>query len=310
MLVTRIVPEPAMPHAYLPHRGVLRISGGEARSWLNNIVTCDLAGLAPGEARFGALLTPQGKILFDFLIFAGDESTGELYLETGRASVAELAKRLAFYRLRARIGIEDLASPPTAGERWGVVVQWDETAPREGAIGGPDPRHPHLGWRWLMPEHEAKTFGAAEAGAYEAHRIGLGIPEAPADFTYGEVFPHETLMDMLGGVDFRKGCYVGQEVVSRMQHRGTARTRIAPVTAATMPPPGTEILAAEKVMGRMGSSAGTAGLAMLRLDRVEEALAAGAALVAGDSALTLVRPDWWAAAWPQSPGAQASSPAS
>jgi len=148
-----------------------------------------------------------------------------------------------------------------------------------------------------MPEHEAKTFSAAEAGAYEAHRIALGIP-GPADFAYGEAFPHETLMDMLGGVDFRKGCYVGQEVVSRMQHRGTARTRLVPVRAAHLPPAGSEIRAADRVIGHMGSSTGEKGLAMLRLDRAEEALSGGAALVSEGAALTLEKPEWWKAAWP------------
>jgi len=289
-----------MPHAYLPHRGVLRVSGAEARPWLNNIVTCDLGDLLPGAPRFGALLTPQGKILFDFLVFAGNAAATEIYLDTDRASVPELARRLTFYRLRAKVVIEDLASPPAAGERWGVVTQWNETGvpTPEEAVGGPDPRHAGLGLRWLLPEHAAKTFGQADIAGYEALRIGLGIPESPGDFAYGEAFPHETLMDMLGGIDFRKGCYVGQEVVSRMQHRGTARTRLVPVAAPALPPAGSELTAGDKVVGHMGSSAGDKGLAMLRLDRVQEAFAAGAPLTGVGGPLTLQRPGWWNAAWP------------
>jgi len=282
-----------MPSAYLPDRGVLRVSGDEAMIWLNNIVTCNLTGLVPGEARFGALLTPQGKILFDFLVFAGTGEAVGFYLETRRSHVADLAKRLAFYRLRAKVVIEDMASAPTAGGRLGVVATWGDGEVPQSAIGGADPRLAALGHRALLPEHEAREFPVDNG--YEQHRISLGIPEATADFAYGEAFPHETLMDMLHGVDFRKGCYVGQEVVSRMQHRGTARTRIVPVEASALPPPGTEIRAGEKIMGQMGSSAGAQGLAMLRLDRVEEGLAAG---VAGDSPLALVKPDWWQAMWP------------
>jgi len=278
-----------MPSAYLSQRGVLRITGAEARAWLNNIVTCDLSTLAPGAPRFGALLTPQGKILFDFLVYAGDEAASTIYLDTARAGAAELTKRLGFYRLRAKVGIEDLASAATAGERFGVVVQWDGAEAPEEAVGGPDPRHPGLGTRWLMPEHAAKTFGEAEAPAYEALRIGLGIPEPPGDFAYGEAFPHETLMDMLGGVDFRKGCYVGQEVVSRMQHRGTARTRLVPVTGALLPPAGSELTAGEKPVGQMGSSAEGKGLAMLRLDRVQEALAAGGTVRGEGAVLRLAK---------------------
>jgi len=287
-----------MPSAYLSHRGVLRISGAEARTWLNNIVTCDLAALAPGVPRFGALLTPQGKILFDFMVYAGNAAASEIYLDTERASVAELTKRLGFYRLRAKVAIEDLASPPAAGARWGVVAQWGEVEAPEEAVGGPDPRQPALGRRWLLPEHAARIFGESETPAYEALRIGLGIPESPSDFAYGEAFPHETLMDMLGGIDFRKGCYVGQEVVSRMQHRGTARTRLVPVSAPALPPPGSELTAGDRPVGHMGSSAGERGLAMLRLDRVQEALAAGSPLTGEGAALTLEKPDWWKAAWP------------
>jgi folate-binding protein YgfZ len=151
-----------------------------------------------------------------------------------------------------------------------------------------------------MSEAEAVRSSAGTLAEYHARRIELGVPEGGLDFAYGDTFPHEALMDLLGGVDFRKGCYVGQEVVSRMEHRGTARTRIVPVVLeGPAPALGTEVAAGGKTLGRMGSSAGRHGLALLRLDRVDDALATGAPLAAGGATLTLApRPEWWTAPWP------------
>jgi folate-binding protein YgfZ len=271
---------------YLPDRAVIRLSGEDARSWLANLVTCDIAGLKPGEGRWGALLTPQGKILFDFLATADDEC---LYLDTDRSKAADFAKRLTFYKLRAKVAVENLS------EGWTVhaALPSENLEPLD-AISYTDPRQPSLGKRALAPVEGI----ADEAGisAYHAHRIGLGIPEGGKDFSFGEAFPHEVLMDMLGGVDFRKGCYVGQEVVSRMQHRGTARTRIVPVTGRlALPAAGAEVRIGDKLAGTLGSSEGSLGLAMLRLDRVEDGVEKGEALTAGEVALTVVKPAWWSA---------------
>jgi tRNA-modifying protein YgfZ len=268
---------------YLPDRAVLRLSGEDVRSWFANLVTCDIAGLRPGEGRWGALLTPQGKILFDFLATMDEEN--RLYLDTDRTHAAEFAKRLTFYRLRAKVAVEDLS------EGWSVhaILPSLGAMPVDGIVFA-DPRHAGLGQRILQA-----TAGLADEAAitvYHARRIGLGIPEGGKDFALGDTFPHEALMDMLGGVDFKKGCYVGQEVVSRMQHRGTARTRIVPVSgSAPLPAVGTDIRIGDRSAGTLGSSSGSRGLALLRLDRVEE----GGVLEAGDVALTVEKPDWWSA---------------
>ncbi|OYW35036.1 MAG: hypothetical protein B7Z45_07155 [Azorhizobium sp. 12-66-6] len=132
----------------------------------------------------------------------------------------------------------------------------------------------------------------AARDAYDAHRIALGIPQGGADFIYGDVFPHEVDMDQLGGVDFKKGCYVGQEVVSRMQHRGTARTRVVLAGFENAPEPGSEIRAGEKTIGRIGSATGGTGIALVRLDRAGDARAAGLPLVASGVEISLRRPDW------------------
>ena len=157
----------------------------------------------------------------------------------------------------------------------------------------------------MLPPHLAKEAAAdlgaelMEAAAYEAHRIAQGVPRGGVDFIYGDAFPHETDMDQLAGVDFDKGCYIGQEVVSRMEHRGTARNRIVPIAAeGFVPDAGLPVMAGEKQVGVTGSHAGNRGLAMLRLDRVADARAAGLPLVAGGVTITPEKPDWATFAWP------------
>jgi folate-binding protein YgfZ len=162
-----------------------------------------------------------------------------------------------------------------------------------------DPRAAELGQRLLLPPHLAAEAAAelgaelADAAEYEAHRIALGVPRGGLDFAYNDTFPHEACMDQLGGVDFDKGCYVGQEVVSRMQHRGTARTRVMDVAYAEFAPEaGIAVTAGGKPVGTMGSSAAGHGLAILRLDRASEALAAGVPLVAGGIEIEPHKPPW------------------
>jgi tRNA-modifying protein YgfZ len=161
-----------------------------------------------------------------------------------------------------------------------------------------DPRNAALGWRVLVPEGLAQKVadlaGAelVESAAYDAHRIATGVPRGGLDFIYGDAFPHETNMDRLHGVDFDKGCYVGQEVVSRMQHRGTARTRTVRIALdGAAPEPGTAVVAGDKPVGTMGSSAGDAGLALLRTDRAIDALDAGTPLTSGGLAIRIADPE-------------------
>ncbi|WP_372425018.1 CAF17-like 4Fe-4S cluster assembly/insertion protein YgfZ [Salinarimonas chemoclinalis] len=279
-----------MPVAHLADRAVIEISGPQAVSFLDGLVTCDVDERADGPPLFGALLTPQGKILFDFVIHrvAGAEGP-TLLLDAPGAQAADLAKRLGFYKLRAKVAIADRSS-----ER-AVLAGWDAPPPAgEGVVAGPDPRLPALGWRAIVPAAQAAALEDATEDAFHARRIALGVPEGGRDFAFGETFPHEALMDQLAGVDFAKGCYVGQEVVSRMQHRGTARTRILPArfAADVAPAPGTEIRAGERGIGTTGSAAGGRGLVMVRLDRAADAIAAGTPLAAGGHGLTLERPSW------------------
>lgn len=273
--------------ALLEDRGLLRVAGADARKFLQGLVTGNIDRVREGAAIHAGLLSPQGKILFDFFVVADG---GDLLLDIARDKAAELAKRLGFYRLRAAVEITEDRSLAVASV-WGGASRLPDRA-----IAYPDPRLPELGFRVLLAAGAgASDFGcaAASADAYHALRIGLGVPEGGRDFTLGEAFPHEALFDQLSGVDFAKGCFVGQEVVSRMEHRGTARRRIVPVEGdGPLPAPGASIEAGGVAIGTLGSVSGSAGLAMLRLDRAEEAIARGVALTADGVKLTLRRPDF------------------
>ena len=268
-----------MPIALLPDRAVVAVSGPDALPFLQGILTCNVETLPEGEARLGALLTPQGKIQFDFLVSRAEDG---FRLDVAAERVPDLVKRLGLYRLRAKVTV---AADPTLG----VAAAWEGAEAAADTVRVRDGRLPALGERLYFSEG---AFSAdATEDAYHAHRIGFGVPEGGRDFALSDAFPHEALMDQLGGVDFRKGCYVGQEVVSRMQHRGTARTRIlAAAYPDAAPAPGTEITAGGKVLGTAGSAAGNRGLATIRLDRLGDALAAGETPRAGDRPVTLERP--------------------
>jgi folate-binding protein YgfZ len=289
-----------MQAALLPDRGVVKVAGDDARRFLNGLVTCDLGKVAPARAGFGALLTPQGKIIVDFLIAEAPAADGGgFFLDCPRARAAALVQRLNFYKLRAQVIVEDLS------ETLGVLAVWGGSAETEYGLCYADPRLPALGLRCMLAPHlagrAAADLGAelVEPGAYEAHRIALGVPRGGLDFIYGDAFPHETDMDQLGGVDFDKGCFVGQEVVSRIEHRGSARTRVVPVAFdGFAPEAGTPVSAGDKAVGTLGSSARGRGLALLRLDRAADALAAGQPLASGGVEMRLVKPAWAQFAWP------------
>jgi folate-binding protein YgfZ len=282
-----------MKAAFLPDRGVVKVSGHDARDFLNGLLTTDVALLRPGLGRFGALLTPQGKITTDFLITEAPPGHGGAFLvDCPRALAQGLADKLGFYRLRAKVVIENLS------DSLGVLAVWDGDPALKPDLAFADPRNAALGWRILVPRELAKKaadlIGAemVDSTAYDAHRVASGVPRGGVDFMYGDAFPHETNMDRLHGVDFDKGCYVGQEVVSRMQHRGTARTRtVRIILDGPAPEPGAVVLAGDKPVGTMGSAAGHHGLALIRIDRAADALASGTPLTSGGLAIRIAEPD-------------------
>jgi hypothetical protein len=280
-----------MKAALLPDRGIIKVSGETTRSFLNGLFTSDIGEVTPGIARYAALLTPQGKIIADFIVTEAEaEDGGGFFLDCPRALVRTLMERLNLYKLRTKIAIED------ASEDLGVMAVWGGTAATDNGLVYPDPRLPALGLRVILPAPSAADV-AGDIGAtlvdesqYEAHRIALGVPRGGLDFIYSDAFPHDADMDQFGGVDFKKGCYVGQEVVSRVEHRGSARMRVVPVRYDEhAPEAGIPVMLGEKTVGTMGSSTGGKGLALLRLDRIDNA---DAPLDAGGIPIRLAYADW------------------
>lgn len=266
-----------MPAAFLPDRSLIRITAPAAEHFLQNLITTDVAALAPGEAWPGALLTPQGKILFDFLVWRIDDG---FMLETAASQRDDLIRRLTMYRLRTPVDIA-----PAADD--GVTVSWGEDALDGGCV---DRRFAAAG---IALSRRPGHHGDHPLAGYDALRILAGIPESGSDFALQDAFPHDVMLDLTQGLSFRKGCYVGQEVVSRMQHRGTARRRPVIVTAVTpLPESGTELTAGGKPIGTLGTVAGSRGLAIVRIDRAADAMADEVPILAGDVAVSLALPSW------------------
>jgi len=273
-----------MKTAQLETRSVIVIDGPEAEHFLQNLITTDLDSLPAGEARPGALLTPQGKIMFDFVISRRGEAG--FSIDCRNDVVDDLVRRLTMYKLRAKVTI-------SKQEQELVLVQWQDDSSGSSTDSGwlSDRRFPAEAsvWRGYFAD-AAPTATAAE---FDVLRLSFGIAESGVDYPLSDAYPHDILFDQNGGVGFRKGCYVGQEVVSRMHHRGTARRRIMLVEAMSdLPGPGIEIRAADRAIGTLGGAAGRRGLAIVRIDRVKDALDSGAAITAGDVAISLSIPDW------------------
>jgi folate-binding protein YgfZ len=254
--------------ASLPSRAVVRVAGPEWRPFLHNLLTHDVEGLAEGEARFTALLTPQGRLLYDLFVVA----TAEGALVDAAAEHREaLIQRLTMYRLRAKVEIaaEDMPVSAALSSAQGMNGVWVK-----------DPRLPDLGWRGYG------HIGSEPETTYEAHRLALGVP-GPADWGTDKTYPIEANFDLLNGIDFKKGCFVGQETTSRMHRRGTVKTRMAPVVFEGAPPPfGTEILNGELRAGEVLSGMDGRAIASLRLDRIEGGLTADGRL------MTVDMPSW------------------
>jgi folate-binding protein YgfZ len=269
----------------LESRNLVEVGGPEASDFLDRMITQNTKVADGRAAAFGALLTPQGKIISDFFVVR--QENGGFLLDAPAAGAAELRKRLTMFKLRADVTIE--ASP--------LVVYAGTGEPPATGLVATDPRHPDLGWRLYAPDGSLTTN--ADEAAWQAHRVSLGIPEAGADLPLLDAFPHDLAMDSLNGVDFAKGCYVGQEIVSRMRYRGTARRRPVTLSAGEdLPPAGTEILIGGRVAGHLGSVSGKHGIAVLRLDRVRDALMSNEVITVDGRPVSVALPAWADYGWP------------
>src|SRR5580658_4373834 len=265
--------------ALLKSRALIAVGGEDWRSFLQGLLTQDVETLAPGMLRFGALLTPQGRLLYDLFI-AGrpDSDGGGCWLDCDAGRRAALLQRLTIYRLRAKVTLALDETP--------VLAAWGAAPAGDGWMA--DPRLAALGWRGYGVG--GATADAAEAD-YDAHRLALGVP-GPADWGSETNYPLEADFDLLNGVDFKKGCFVGQETTSRMKRRGAIKSRMLPVTfEGAAPAAGTEILARTLRAGEVLSGGGGRAMALVRLDRIE-----GAALTADGRSCRVDPPDWLAPA--------------
>lgn len=276
--------------ALLPDRGVVSVSGADASKLLQGVITGDMEAFGDGATAIHAgLLTPQGKILFEFFVVRVADG---FLLETQRDSSDALAKRLTLYKLRAQAEIKNVSSAHVVAAVWGEPTRhW----PWQGLDAVPDsykslvwfndPRDPSLGQRLILSsatDDVRRLIGAepAPADAYHAQRIARGVPEGGRDYALGDTFPHEADFDLLGGVSFSKGCFVGQEVVARMEHKSVIRKRVVRVAGAGVAT-GAVVQVGDVPIGTVGSAAAGQGLALVRIDRVVEALDGGQPVTAG-----------------------------
>ena len=236
--------------APLPERALVRVEGPDWRPFLHNLLTNDVEGLEVGQFRFAALLTPQGRLLHDLFVLAEENAA---VLDVAAAGREALLKRLTLYRLRAKVTLEN--APGAVHAAWG-----DDP----GAGWTPDPRLPELGWRSLS--YDGPTTAAPKN--YDLQRLALGIPDPARDATES-TYPIEANFDLLNGIDFKKGCFIGQETTSRMKRRGAVKTRMGPLAFDGPPPPvGAEVLAGELRAGEVRSGVDGRAMALLRLDRI------------------------------------------
>ena len=259
--------------ARLTGRAVLHVAGPEARPFLNRLLTQEVETLGAGELRFGALLTPQGRLLNDLFLWG---ETDGVRIDVAADAREDLLRRLGMFRLRAAVTI---TPEPTA-----VRVLWDApAAPSPGWRR--DPRLPAAGWR-ALGDASTGDAQAVDETAWTRRRLALGLPEA-ADGLADRAYATEADLDLLNGVDFAKGCFVGQETTSRMKRRGGVRSRVLPLAFEGLAPgPGSEVMAGDLRAGEVTASAGDLAMALLRLDRCSGPLASGGA------AARLVVPSW------------------
>jgi folate-binding protein YgfZ len=259
----------AMMIVQLEDRAVLRVAGADARPFLQGLLTNDMDALAPGRPLYAGLLSPQGKALFDMILFDGGDA---VLIDIAADRASALAKRLTMYRMRKAVTIE--TSP------LGVFAGWD--GGEQGRTA--DPRIPALGGRWL-----GDADGPADAAAYDSHRLAIGVPGS-TDIGEDELLWLETGADLLNGVSFTKGCYVGQENTARMHHRDKVRRRLVPVTFGGDPGDGVVRDGAGRSAGSLRSHRGHRGIVHLRLE------AASGPLSVGGAPLEVQHPDWLEAA--------------
>ncbi len=290
----------------LDSRAVLTVSGPDRRSFLQGLVSNDVDKCGPEQAIYAALLTPQGRFLHDlFIVELGDT----LLLDVEAARRADLLKRLSMYRLRSKVALAD------AGDDWSVMAffgagagaglpfalpeEAGKAVPVSGGVVFVDPRLASLGLRGILPREEAQKiavsrgFAPAPFADYDRLRLAEGVPDGSRDLPVEKAILLESGFDELNGVDWKKGCYMGQELTARTKYRGLVRKRLMPVTIdGAVPEPGTPLSFDGKDAGEMRSGLDGIGMALVRLEAAEAAATANRPIEAGASRLFPRRPEW------------------
>lgn len=291
-------------YAMLGDRGVLEVAGADRHAFLQGLVSNDVTKATAERAVYAALLTPQGKYLHDFPIVALGDA---LYLDTEAARLGDLQKRLSLYRLRSKVTLTDasarfavaVAFGDGVAERFGLPAEPGAASAFAGGVAYIDPRLAALGVRFLVPREtlpaalEAQGAAPADLDAYDRLRLRLGVPDGSRDLVTEKAILLEAGFDELNGIDWQKGCYMGQELTARTKYRALIKKRLMPVTVeGPLPAPGTPVMLGADEAGELRSGRDGRALALLRLDAVEAAASTGAVLTAGDAKLSAARPDW------------------
>lgn len=281
----------ARPFCLLSQRSVIAVGGADRVDFLQGLVSNDIARVTPHHAVWAALLTPQGRFLND--MFVADDGAGTLLLETERERAAGLVRKLSMYRLRSKVTVEDRAEALEVAVAWGPDAA--ALVPLGGAVAFADPRLPELGVRVIAPAGtiagllEALGFASVAPQAWDEHRLALGVPDGSRDLPVEKALLLENGFDELNGVDWQKGCYMGQELTARTKYRALIKKRLFPVRVeGPLPPPGATVHQAGEEVGELRSGAGDRALALLRLDAVRS----GTPLSAGDARLVAEIPSW------------------
>lgn len=291
----------------LPARGVIEVAGEDRVAFLQGLVSNDVAKASAARALYAALLTAQGRYLFDFFIVAQGEA---FYLDAEAARRADLQKRLAIYKLRAKVTLADASARFVVAAAWSPSTSAQDTdaalgladagaaKPFAGGVAYRDPRLAALGARFLVPRDGGIAaiaqagFTRADEAAYDRHRLALGVPDGARDLPPEKALPMESGFDALNAIDWQKGCYMGQELTARMKYRALVKKRLLPVTIdGALPASGTAITLDGAEAGELMSGQGGRALALLRLEAVEKAQS-GAGLMAGAARITPEVPGW------------------
>ena len=290
-------------YTILEERGLLALAGDETRGFLQSLISNDIDKAGPGRAIYATLLTPQGKFLHDFFIA---EFGAGVVLDCEGARRDDLAKRLTLYKLRAQVTISPIDDHLVAAlfgadslDALGLAAEAGAARAFAGGVAFTDPRLAAAGARAMLPREGAREalekagFAAADATAYDAHRLALGLPDGSRDIPVDKGFLLEWGIDALNGVDFEKGCYVGQELTARTKYRASIRKRLYRVAVdGPLPAAGSPVTLDGKKIGEMRSGLGTDALALLRIEAVAGALEAGTTLSAENARLTPITPEW------------------